>query len=180
MLSDLDDAITKLDHMKDFNPELLKKAAVVVQDFVEGYHEKLEEDFLSPRMRKAGQLVELVKTLDAQPSAGRLFTATIISLSTVKSLKTAADQSQLRRSLAEFVRMSRPHEAHENTVLFPQFKKIVSEKEYLELGLEFERRGIKKFGKNAFETVLTQITEVEKGMGLGDLNQFTFPVSPTS
>jgi hypothetical protein len=42
--------------------------------------------------------------------------------------------------------MYRPHEARENIVLFPAFRKIVSTHEYDALGEEFEDNEHKKFG----------------------------------
>ena len=47
-------------------------------------------------------------------------------------------RNELRRSWQyQFVRMYEPHEAREDTVLFPQFRKIVSKHEYDALGEEF-------------------------------------------
>src|SRR5688572_5130634 len=39
----------------------LKKSATIVRNFIEGYHEKLEEDFLFPRFEKAKVQEDLVK-----------------------------------------------------------------------------------------------------------------------
>jgi hypothetical protein len=54
-----------------FDGSVLVRAADIVRHFVEDYHEKLEEDFLFPRFRKVGKLVNLVDTLLAQHKAGR-------------------------------------------------------------------------------------------------------------
>ena len=56
-------------------------AAGLVRRFVEGYHEKLEEDFVLPKMEKAGKLVELAKVIRAQHAAGRRLTDAIASAS---------------------------------------------------------------------------------------------------
>src|SRR5439155_15710364 len=56
----------------------LDKAAGIIRDFIEGYHEKLEEEFLFPRFVKAGKHVALVGTLQKQHQAGRAITAQII------------------------------------------------------------------------------------------------------
>jgi hypothetical protein len=52
----------------------LAGAAKIVHTFIEDYHEKLEEDHLSPRFEKAGKLVDLVKVLREQHQAGRRLT----------------------------------------------------------------------------------------------------------
>jgi len=53
----------RLDQGKEFPPEALSSAAGIIQKFIEQYHEKLEEDYLFPRFKKAGKLVELVTLL---------------------------------------------------------------------------------------------------------------------
>ena len=55
--------LRRLDAKQEFDPAILASSAGIVRHFVEEYHEKLEEDFLFPRFRKANKLVELVDTL---------------------------------------------------------------------------------------------------------------------
>ncbi len=43
--------------------DLLKQSAGIIEDFIENYHEQLEENYIFPRFEKAGRMVELVKTL---------------------------------------------------------------------------------------------------------------------
>jgi hemerythrin-like domain-containing protein len=101
---------------------VLVNAAAIIRHFVEEYHEKLEEDFLFPRFRKAGKLVGLVDTLQTQHKAGRELTAKISELAGTATLKyVSSDSEKLADALREFLRMYRPHEAREDTVLFPAF-----------------------------------------------------------
>ena len=51
-----------------------------MQQFIEGYHERNEEQQVFPRFRKAGQLVHLVNVLYQQHQAGRRLTDTILGL----------------------------------------------------------------------------------------------------
>ena len=44
--------------------------------------------------------------------------------------------------------MYRYHESREDTVIFEQIKKLLSEDEYKELGEKFEQEEIEKIGKN--------------------------------
>ena len=46
------------------NRATLSRAAGIIRHFIEEYHEKLEEQHLFPRFRKAGKLVELVNVLE--------------------------------------------------------------------------------------------------------------------
>ena len=74
-----DAAIRRLSANEDFDPVVISDSAKLVQDFIENYHERSEEDFLFPRFRKANQLVDLVTTLLAQHQAGRNVTRDILA-----------------------------------------------------------------------------------------------------
>ena len=126
----------RLEGQEDPRAEVLGAAAALIRRFIEGYHEKLEEAQLFPRFEKAGKLVDLVSVLRQQHGAGRGVTDEIAKLA-VPGI-AGADRGRLASSLRKFVRMYRPHEAREDTVLFPAFHDLVSEKEYARLGEQFE------------------------------------------
>ncbi len=154
-------------------PEVVSSAAALIKRFVEDYHEKLEENELFPRFEKAGKLVDLVKVLRLQHEAGRKVTATILSLTTPTALNDPDSRRRLAENLDQFVRMYRPHAAREDTVLFPAFPGLVSDKEYHDLGEKFEDKEQELFGKNGFENIVNQIADLEKQLGIYDLAQFT-------
>jgi hemerythrin-like domain-containing protein len=129
-----DEHLRRLTAKQTFDGSVLASAADIIRHFVEEYHEKLEEDFLFPRFRKAGKLVNLVDTLLAQHKAGRELTAQIRELASLATLKYVSDTDKLGDALRAFLRMYRPHEAREDTVLFPAFRSIVSAHEYDALG----------------------------------------------
>lgn len=159
---------------RTFDGSILASAADIVRRFVEEYHEKLEEDFLFPRFRKAGKLVSLVDTLQTQHKAGRELTAKIKELSGVATLKyVASDSEKLADALRDFLRMYRPHEAREDTVLFPAFRTIVSAHEYDALGEDFEKKEDELFGEDGFLKVVDQVADLEKKLGIYELAQFT-------
>ncbi|HET6256034.1 MAG TPA: hemerythrin domain-containing protein [Puia sp.] len=150
----------------------LNAAAGIIRTFVEDYHEKQEEDYLFPRFRKAGQLTDLVDTLLRQHNAGRRLTDELL-LMTKGGTLNAGDTEKLSSLLESFNGMYRPHEAREDTVLFPAFRKLVSKHEYDSLGEEFENNEHKHFGQDGFETMVGRVAEIEKQLGIYDLNQFT-------
>ena len=159
---------------RPFDGSILATAADVIRHFVEEYHEKLEEDFLFPRFRKAGKHVPLVDTLQAQHKAGRDLTAKIRELSATATLKyVSSDTDKLGDALRSFLRMYRPHEAREDTVLFPAFRAIVSPHEYDALGEDFEKKEDELFGDEGFFKVVDQVAALEKKLGIYDLAQFT-------
>src|SRR6266699_1211586 len=133
------EALRRLDAKEDFPPEPLADAAGIIRRFVEDYHEKLEEDFLFPRFEKANRLVDLVKVLREQHQAGRRVTDVTMRFANMQSLKNDSERARLVNSMRQFIRMYNPHEAREDTVLFPAFRKIVSPHEFDSLGEDFEK-----------------------------------------
>jgi hemerythrin-like domain-containing protein len=168
-----DHHLNKLNAKESFDGSVLTSAADIVRHFVEDYHEKLEEDFLFPRFRKVGKLVSLVETLQTQHRAGRDLTARIRELSATATLKYVSDSDKLAEALRAFLHMYRPHEAREDTVLFPAFRSIVSKHEYDALGDDFEKKEDELFGEEGFFKVVDQVAQLEKRIGIYELSQFT-------
>jgi hemerythrin-like domain-containing protein len=166
-----DEIIRRVQANEEFPPKAVRDGAMIIRKFIEEYHEKLEEDHLFPRFRKAGKLVDLVNTLQAQHQAGRQVTERI--LATAASLKTAEDRARLVRDLQAFNRMYAPHEAREDTVLFPALHKIVSPHEYDAMGEQFEGIERRTFGGDGFDIYVDKVEALEKQLGIYDLSQFT-------
>jgi hemerythrin-like domain-containing protein len=157
----------------EFDPQVLSSAGGIIRTFIEEYHEKLEEEHLFPRFEKAGKLVELVKVLREQHAAGRDVTSQIQRWATASALKNAGERGKLERALAAFLRMYRPHEAREDTVLFPALHGIVSRHEFDALGEDFEKKEHELFGAEGFERMVDQVAGLEKKLGIYNLAQFT-------
>src|SRR5262245_1854377 len=167
------EGIRRIETDQELPPETIMDSAKIIRNFIEDYHEKLEEDFLFPRFRKAGKLVDLVDVLAAQHQAGRRLTETTARLAGSASLKDSAKRRELADSMAGFIRMYAPHEAREDTVLFPAFRKIVSGNEYDALGDDFEKKEHELFGSDGFEKMVDRVAGIEKRLGIYDLAQFT-------
>jgi hypothetical protein len=71
--------------------------------------------------------------------------------------------------------MYRPHEAREDTVLFPALHQILKPMEYDALGDEFEDKERELFGSDGFEKVVDEIAGLEKKLGIYELSAFTPP-----
>src|SRR4051812_29720990 len=52
-----DEIIRRIRANRDFPLQAVTDGATIIRKFIEEYHEKLEEDHLFPRFRKAGKLV---------------------------------------------------------------------------------------------------------------------------
>jgi hemerythrin-like domain-containing protein len=167
-----EEGIRRLDAQGQPPIEVLSTAAGIVQRFIEDYHEKLEEDFLFPRFEKAGKLVDLVAVLRRQHDAGRRLTQQIQRM-TAGPIDKPEARSGLATALRAFVRMYRPHEAREDTVLFPALRDVIEAKELAELGERFEDKEHELFGKEGFEGVVAQVATLEQQFGIHELDQFT-------
>lgn len=157
---------------KIFPEKTLADAAAISRTFVEDYHEKHEENYLFPRFKKTNTLSELVDTLLQQHRAGREITTRIMEIAKHSS-RTETENKTLHDLLLSFNLMYRPHEAREDTVLFPAFRKIVSRNEYDSLGEQFENDEHKLFGQDGFEKIVNSVAELEKSLGIYELSQFT-------
>jgi hemerythrin-like domain-containing protein len=165
-----DESARRLSSKGGLDPKVLTDAAGVIRNFIENYHEKLEEDYLFPRFEKAGKLTDLVPVLRQQHRAGRRLTEEIQQLAAAKSI---GDRQKLVAALEAFVRMYRPHEAREDTVLFPALHWIVSPHEFDALGDDFEKKEHELFGKEGFEGMVERVGDLEKQLGIYNLAQFT-------
>jgi hemerythrin-like domain-containing protein len=156
----------------EFPPDAVTGGARIIRSFIEEYHEELEEKHLFPRFRSHHTLVELVDVLEEQHKAGRRVTERILALA-AGGLKGASDKKDLAAALESFTRMYAPHEAREDTALFPAFRRLVSAHEYDALGEAFEDEEHRKFGQEGFEGMVERVAGLEKTLGIYDLKQFT-------
>lgn len=152
--------------------EAISNAANIIRTFIEDYHEKQEEDYIFPRFQKANKLTDLVQVLLEQHNAGRKVTDEIIQISKATN-RTEKENQRLVELLHMFNTMYNPHEAREDTILFPAFRKIVSQHEYDALGEEFEKNEHKKFGEDGFANTVDRVAGIEKQVGIYELSQFT-------
>jgi hemerythrin-like domain-containing protein len=153
---------------EDFDVAILSRAADIVREFIEGYHERNEEQQIFPRFRRAGQMVELVNVLYQQHQAGRRLTDTILGLVPASQVP-GEGRSRLTASLQSFVAMYRPHEAREDTDLFPKLRSIVSPHEFDAMAEDFEREERRKFGEDGFERYVERVAALEQALGIHDL-----------
>ncbi len=156
----------------DFPPDVVVGGAKIIRSFIEEYHEELEEKHLFPRFRSHHTLVDLVDVLEEQHKAGRRVTERILALAS-GGLEATGDKKDLAAALESFTRMYAPHEAREDTVLFPALRRLVSAHEYDALGETFEAEEHRKLGQEGFEGMVPRVADLEKTLGIYDLKQFT-------
>jgi hemerythrin-like domain-containing protein len=168
-----EEGIRRLKIKHEIPPEAFAKPANLVRKFIEDYHEKLEEKFIFPEFEKRQKLTGLVRTLRQQHAAGRKLTDVILRDAAPKRFGTIEGQTELIRTCEAFIRMYRPHEAREDTVLFPALYKIVPAKQVRDLGERFEQEEHRLFGDDGFEKAVAEVAAIEKQLGIHDLARFT-------
>jgi hemerythrin-like domain-containing protein len=168
-----EEALRRLRARLEISPDVFQHTAQLVRVFVEEYHERNEEKYIFPEFEKARKLVDLVQTLKSQHLAGRKVTAEILRLSRPDLFRAADNLTKLDAACEKFIRMYRPHEAREDTVLFPSLRTILSPKHVESLGGRMEEDEHKVLGEEGFEKSVEKIAAIEKQLGIYDLKQFT-------
>jgi hemerythrin-like domain-containing protein len=154
---------------QDFPGNPFLTAAQLIRNFVEDYHEKNEEKFIFPRLQKnADEAGHDVPILLAQHQAGRKLTDEIIRVST-----SNAKDTRLVAPVTQFIRMYRPHAAREDTIVFPAFHKMMSEKEFDAVGEQMEKQEQKLFGAGGFAKIVEAVADEERALGIYELDLFT-------
>jgi len=172
------EAAARLRKRGDVSPDALRKTATLFRAFGEDYHErKLEEAFIFPAVKRAGGAAgALADVLAAQHQRGREITDYILAVT--QAPKIGANAEALAGVLDAFARMYESHAAREDTIVFPAWKKTMSDKELDEIGDKFEDIEHEQLGKDGFDDAVKQIGEVEGAFGLSDLALLTAPPPP--
>jgi hemerythrin-like domain-containing protein len=168
-----EEGMRRLQAKQEVAPEVFLHTAELVRTFVEEYHEKNEEKYIFPEFEKAKKLVDLVATLKTQHLAGRRVTAEILRLSQPSEFRTPANRGRLVAACQAFIRMYRPHEAREDTVLFPALRTILTAKQVAALGDRMEEDEHRVLGDEGFERSVDKVAALEVQLGINDLKQFT-------
>jgi len=153
--------------------EVVATAAGIIRRFVEGYHEKLEEQFVLPKLEKAGRLVELAKIIRGQHVAGRKLTDAISKNAKAGKGAGAEQRRALVADMQSFARMYGAHAAWEDTDIFPAYRSMFTETELDKLGEQFEEQEHKLLGRSGFEGSLKEVGDLEKALGIHDLARYT-------
>ncbi len=168
-----EEGLRRLSKKEEIAPAVFRDSADLVRRFVEDYHEKLEENFIFPEFEKRKKLTDLIKTLRQQHQAGRAVTEVILRASADNRFAKEDARRELTDSCRAFIRMYRPHEAREDTVLFPALHDIVPAAKIKELGEQFEKEEDRLFGDEGFEKNVAKVAAIEKQLSIYDLAQFT-------
>jgi hemerythrin-like domain-containing protein len=168
-----EEGVRRIQAHEALEPSVLHAGAALIRRFVEGYHERLEEEQVFPRLVRAHALEPLVATLKAQHAAGRAVTERLLANTRPATFAKESAKAAVVRDVHAFIRMYRPHAAREDTVLFPRFRTLFDERTFDALGEQFEAQEHKLLGQGGFEGALAEVAQLEKELGVADLAQFT-------
>lgn len=168
-----DVVIDRLGTTKRVDSGVVVDAAQIVNDYIEGFHEGLEEAYVFPQVAAADDtLAPLVRTLLVQHDRGRHLTARVLAAA-AGDLTQAARRTSMRSDLVAFVRMYAPHEAREDTVIYPALRRALSDRAIGLLAERFADLQNTQYGDDALDRMLSRIEGIEQTLGIDDLDSFT-------
>lgn len=157
----------------DFKSDALKSAAIIMRDYIQAHHEVIEEEFIFPQLVKANEYPEIVATLLDQHRAGRIITRSVIEYAELGGSITEKQKAALSGDLKAFSRMFRPHEAWEDSVIYPAFRDVLGKRKYHKVSEVIEKAERERFGEEGLDKVVEEVAEIEKKLGIYNLAQFT-------
>lgn len=168
-----DQALHSLDGDPGTAVTVIHETAELVHDVIENFHEALEEGYVFPPLLAARQHVATIDTLLLQHARGRLVTQMLLADATTAKLHDTSVRSRVVDSVKAFVRMYEPHEAREDTVVFPAYRASRTSEQLQSDGEAFDQLATEAFGPTPLSTVVAQVANIERSLGIANLGQFT-------
>lgn len=153
--------------------QALNAGAGIIRNFIEDYHEHLEEHYVFPSLEQAGKLTDITAVLRTQHERGRMLTTRVLAATTGAAARDQHARDALVQDMSAFTRMYEPHEAREDTVVFPALRDVLTAQEFRDMAETFEDEEQRRFGQAGFQRVVDQVADIEKSLGIYDLSQFT-------
>ncbi|QUR67829.1 hemerythrin domain-containing protein [Mycobacterium spongiae] len=167
------EGIRRLQAGEPIPAQALNASAGVIRSFIEDYHEPLEEQYVFPRLEEADKFTDLTTVLRTQHERGRALTDRVLAATTGTGGSDQPARDALVADMSAFIVMYEPHEAREDTVVFPGLRDVVSPAEFRDMAEIFEDEEHQRFGQTGFQGVVDSVADIEKSLGIYDLSQFT-------
>lgn len=168
-----EEVIKRIETGVPFPVDHLSQAVSMIKLFIHDYHEKLEENYIFTLFEKNKKDLKLIKTLTNQHVKGREVTVQLQKIIGKSNTLSPQNLMAIKKLLKKFIVMYRPHEAREDTIVFPQVRQFLSKEEFEQLGEMFEETEHTLFGKEGFEGLVAQVKVIEQALGIYELDQFT-------
>ena len=134
------EGIRRLQASEQFPADALNAGAAIIRSFIEDYHEQLEEQHVFPKLEQAGKLTDITSVLRTQHARGRVLTDRVVAATGAATALDQPKREALVQDMSAFIRMYEPHEAREDTVVFPTLRQVVPAKEFRDMAEIFEDR----------------------------------------
>ena len=136
--------------------EVFNQTADLIRSFVEEYHERNEEKYIFPVFEAHKKLLGLVRTVKTQHQAGRDLTVRILHLSTPGQFRSPDSRTQWITCRQSFIRMCRPHQSREDTVLFPALRTLLAPDQWTRLATKWRRTNTRFWARRAAKRAQTR------------------------
>lgn len=162
-----EDVLCKIENNIHFDLQLLFDASKIVKEFIEEYHEPMEEKYIFAFLLERQMHVELITELTKQHHLSKIITNKIFKCI------NSVDLVRLSKYIKIFLYMYRAHESREDTIIFNQFRKIAGTKIMAEYGEKFEESEHELFGPGGYEHILDKVMNIEIKLGIHNLQMYT-------
>lgn len=167
-----DEVATRLGRRRDV-PSVVLNANALMDEFIENFHEELEEALIFPRFESAGRHTGLVQVLRRQHRQGRALAQRAYYLAGKDDALEDPTRRRIIRTCRGYARMYRAHAAYEDCVLLPAFRDVVSREQFRKTAAAFRQQEREKLGEQGIEATLKELSEIEGALGLGELADYT-------
>lgn len=154
----LERIILALEYIKEHNYNnsynKIIKLIKIVKEFIEDFHEKMEEEFIFPVFNNT-KYESMTKKLTDEHIKSRLMTSEIIK-------KSQEKDNSVWENINQFIKLYRMHANLENLLLFRKFRKIYDYKKYIEISEILDKKEDEKFGKGALDKFYKEIIIIER------------------
>ncbi|MBS3762164.1 MAG: hemerythrin domain-containing protein [Planctomycetes bacterium] len=168
--------VAKRLEQKEQLPPTALNSGPLVDEFIEQYHEELEEKYVFPVFLEAEQQKELIKTLRTQHRTGRRLSQRIYYLAGKENISEDPTRTDLARALRRYARMYRAHAAYEDTILLPALRDVATSAQIGKMGKQFVETTQKDFAEGGLASVLGRLQPIEKSLEINQLSVFTASV----
>lgn len=157
--------IEKIKRHQEYPLSALEQSLEIIRTFIEGHHERMEEDYIFPLFEKHKKDLHIIAMLKEQHIESREITAELEDLVHNASQQDSRNlQIKIQHLLEKFIAIYRPHEAREDTEIFPMVRSLLTEKEFEELSDKFEQFEHQLLGEHGLEHMMKKIGSIEKDL----------------
>ena len=138
------------------------KVSNIIKDFVEEFHEKIEERYIFPAFISAGKNISTINLLLKQHKLGRVLTSNILFLAQQKG----DNHKKLEKLLEKYIGMMGLHGVREDTDIFRKLEEVIPEEQLRTISYNEEKLEREKFGEKALDKLISEIRPIEKELGI--------------